>query len=200
MSRAHFAQVLAWHSTLQSAADVTTPDIGGPGSVNGAATFGAGRYGNAGIFTAVGANVTFSSGAGNFDKTRGALEFWYRPNYAHTDGARHVLWQTFGDATHYFVFEKTAGSQLLFSINNGGTLSRGPRRPGRLLLANQRLGPSAGHLGRHGGARGQSGACPGQRGGAYPHESRSLPTATPPCWSGRTTSNPIALGRSPHRV
>ena len=125
VSRAHFARILAWHSTLQSAADVTTPEVGGPGTVNGATSFAAGRYGNAAVFTAAGANVTFGSGAGNFDKTRGALEFWYLPNYAHTDGVRHVLWQTFADATHYFSFEKTAGAgnQLLFSINNGGTLT-----------------------------------------------------------------------------
>jgi len=123
LSRGHFAQALAWHSTLQDNAAVNTPDVGGPGAVNGPTSFAAGRYGGAALFNGVGANVTFGSGSGNFDKTRGAIEFWFQPNYAHTDGTRHVLWQTFGDATHYMIFEKTAGNQLLFSINNGGTLT-----------------------------------------------------------------------------
>jgi hypothetical protein len=126
VSRAHFAQALAWHSTLQDNAAVNTPDVGGPGTVNGTTSYATGRYGSAALFDAAGENVTFGSGVGNFDKMRGAIEFWYQPNYAHTDGVRHVLWQTFGDATHYMVFEKTAAAganQLLFSINNGGTLT-----------------------------------------------------------------------------
>jgi hypothetical protein len=125
LSRAHFARAVAWHSTLQGGAAVNAPDVGAAGTYNGTTSFSAGRNGNAALFDAAGESVSFGSGSGNFDKMRGALEFWYRPNYAHTDGVRHVLWQTFGDATHYMVFEKTAGAgnQLLFSINNGGVLT-----------------------------------------------------------------------------
>jgi hypothetical protein len=75
VSRAYFARALAWHSTLQDGDAVISPDVGSTGTVNGA-SFTAGRYGDAALFTA-GANVTFGSGSGNFDKTRGA-EFWYR--------------------------------------------------------------------------------------------------------------------------
>jgi hypothetical protein len=104
ISRAHFANALSWHSTLESAGAVTAPDVGSGGTVTGGVTFVAGRYGNAGSFTATGDYVT--APFANFNIAIGTVELWYRPNYdcqsapLTCDGVRHTLWIMEGDATH----------------------------------------------------------------------------------------------------
>ncbi len=123
LSRAHFANILSWHSTLQSAAAVTAPDVGSAGTVTGGVTFVPGRYGNAGSFTAPGNYVTLTFA--NFNIAIGTVEFWYQPNYqcqaapGTCDGVRHVLWSMEGDATHFLTVEKTTANQLDFAIRNG---------------------------------------------------------------------------------
>jgi hypothetical protein len=122
IARASFASNLLWHSTLQNQAAVdTTPDVGSAGTVFGAPTATAARYGQGLLFDAAGKYIRFTS-TGNFDVTKGELEFWYQPNYdSATDASSRVLWHNDGDATHYFRLEKTATNDLVFSIRNGGS-------------------------------------------------------------------------------
>jgi Peptidase family C25 len=122
LSRAHFATNVLWHSTLQSAAAVTAPDVGGGGTVNGGTTFVAGRYGNGANFAGAGANVSIPVGP-DFDKTAGAVEFWYQPTYAHNDGVTHVLWHNSPGAGVGFALLKQPGpgNELNFVVNDGTT-------------------------------------------------------------------------------
>jgi hypothetical protein len=121
VSGAHFAQDLLWHSTLQDQASVdASPDVGSPGTVNGTTTWEAAKYGQGFLFDAAGENITFSS-SGNFNLSQGSLDFWYQPRYAHTDGVPRVLWHNAGDASHYFLLEKTSADELKFTIQNGAS-------------------------------------------------------------------------------
>jgi hypothetical protein len=120
-ARSHFADTLQWHSTLEAAGAVTTPDVGRAGTVNGTTTFVTGKYGNGAFFDAAGENVTFPGN--DFDRRNGTIEFWYQPNYNHTDGVRHVLFVNFGDATHSFSLEHSPTNRLDFIIDNGGTIT-----------------------------------------------------------------------------
>jgi hypothetical protein len=121
VSRAPFASSLLWHSTLESAAAVTTPDVGSAGTVNGAAAAAAGRYGQGYSFNAATKSITFPS-AGNFDLAKGVVAFWYQPTYdSATDATNRVLWYNEGDATHYFLLQKDATKKLVFSIRNGAS-------------------------------------------------------------------------------
>jgi len=124
LARAHIANRLSWHSTLQNDLSVTAPDVGSGGTPVGGLTYSAsGRYGNAALFDVPGKYVSIPA-ALNFNASIGTAEFWYRPNYncrAVCDGVRHVLWAMEGDATHYFVFEKTVGNALRFEVRNGAS-------------------------------------------------------------------------------
>ena len=62
----------------------------------GNTTFAAGKYGNGVSFDADGDYFYFPS-ASNFDKAKGAIEFWYQPNYTPgDDDVGHAL-VTIGD-------------------------------------------------------------------------------------------------------
>src|SRR5262249_57077272 len=61
VSRAPFASSVLWQSTLESAAAVTTPDVGSAGTVNGGAAAAAGRYGQGYSFNAATRSITFPS-------------------------------------------------------------------------------------------------------------------------------------------
>jgi hypothetical protein len=122
LSRAHFAQDVLWSSTLQAAAAVTAPDVGSAATVNGTTTFVAGRYGNGALFDALNEYLTWVSAA-DMDVARGAVELWYRPNYAYADGIDHRLWTYREDATHHFRLIKTAANTLRLVVINGATTS-----------------------------------------------------------------------------
>lgn len=122
ISRAHFAQDLLWHSTLQNAAAVTAPDVGSAATVNGTTTFVTARYGSGALFDALNEYVTFTSAA-DMDVAKGAVDLWYRPNYAYADGIDHRLWTYREDATHHFRLIKTAANTLRFVAINGAVTS-----------------------------------------------------------------------------
>ncbi len=63
VSRAHLSRDLAWHSTLQNDGAVTTPDVGGAGSVVGPPTFVPARYGNGASISASTQYVAFPTRA-----------------------------------------------------------------------------------------------------------------------------------------
>jgi hypothetical protein len=123
VARAHYASMLVWHSTLESAAAVTSPDIGPAGTSSGT-TYVAARYGNGALVDQDTDVITFP---GSVLSASGAVEFWYQPNYAcqsgSCDGARHVFWSNYTDGTHYFTFEKTAANSLFFEARNGSSAS-----------------------------------------------------------------------------
>lgn len=118
ISRAHFASNLWWHSTLEDPAAVATPDVGGGGGVSGSTTFTGGKYGAGILIDANGDYAT--SDSGSFNAGMGTVEFWYQPSFGHTDGQRHVLWMNQSVGPDYFVFEKTAANELLFTTQNTG--------------------------------------------------------------------------------
>jgi hypothetical protein len=121
LARGHFTGSLLWHSTLESSAATSTPDVGTTTFIAAGVTFVAARYGNGALFTAGTHRIEFPQN--NLSASNGTAEFWYQPTYAHADGVRHVLWNNQGDATHFFALEKTAANNLEFTINNGGTLT-----------------------------------------------------------------------------
>jgi hypothetical protein len=118
VARAAFADELRWHSTLESAAAVTSPDVGTPGVVGGTAGPAAGKYGQGFLFDAAGEEVTFTSN-GDFSYRAGAVEFWFQPGYAHDDGVEHRLWTYQVDTDHQFIMRKQSTNQLLFEARNG---------------------------------------------------------------------------------
>ena len=122
VSRAHFAQDLLWHSTLQSSTAVTAPDVGSAGSVVGPPAFATARYGSGASITASTQYVAFPTS--DFDGARGALEFWYQPTYDSADGVHHDLCG-FSDLTgNVFVLEKPAGDTLDFIFLVSGDFLR----------------------------------------------------------------------------
>lgn len=123
VSRAHFASQLLWHSTLHSAAEVTTPDVGSPGTVGGGATFAAARYGSGASLSTPSSNVSFPA-PGNLRVDRGAVELWYLPSYYYVDGTAHRIWSYFVDASNQFHLTKEASNNLAFEILRGGVSTK----------------------------------------------------------------------------
>ncbi|MGD8897286.1 MAG: LamG domain-containing protein, partial [Acidobacteriota bacterium] len=118
VSRAPFADDLLWHSTLENAAAVTSPDVGTGGAVGGTASPATGRYGQGYLFDAIGEQVTATS-SGDFDFNRGAVEFWFKPSYDHGDNVNHRLWGYRVADDFQFIAQKAATNGLRFRILNG---------------------------------------------------------------------------------
>ena len=143
LSRASFARDLLWHSTLQDAAAVTAPDVGTGGQVIGSVSFPTARYGAGagvpGIGSYVTARVTDASSllTGNFDKAKGAVEFWYKPDWASNDFVAHEIAGVFSAASNYFMLQKTVANNLEFRIFASSTTSNCSVAAGTLWVANQ---------------------------------------------------------------
>ena len=143
LSRASFARDLLWHSTLEDAAAVTTPDVGTGGQVIGSVTFPAARYGAGASVPGIGSYVTArvtdagSLLTGNFDKAKGAVEFWYKPDWPSNDGVPHEIAGLFSAASNYFVLQKTVANNLEFRIFASSTTSNCSVAAGTLWVANQ---------------------------------------------------------------
>jgi outer membrane protein assembly factor BamB len=123
LSRGHFASELLWHSTLDSPAEVTNPDVGSPGAVNGGASFSSARYGSGASFSTPTSYVSFPAG-GNLRVDRGAVELWYLPSYYYVDGTGHRIWSYFVDAANQFHLTKEASNNLAFEILRGGVSTK----------------------------------------------------------------------------
>ncbi len=122
MSRAHFAQDLLWYSTMQDAASAwLSPDVGNPGSAIGT-NFVAARYG--GGIEMVFAGEYHSFPTTDFDASRGALEFWFRPAYNSADGAEHNLAGFRSNPNNEWILQKAADDNLYFMVTAGGQLSQ----------------------------------------------------------------------------
>ncbi|HKZ30868.1 MAG TPA: C25 family cysteine peptidase [Vicinamibacteria bacterium] len=115
VSFAVFADSILWHSTLESAAALTTtPDIGSGGTMGAGVTFPAGRYGNGAQVPNNNDWISFPTSG--FDKVAGAVEFWFQPTWASNDGARHDMGGFFFNATNQFLLQKLADNSLHFTI------------------------------------------------------------------------------------
>ncbi len=108
VARAHFAQEVLYHTTLESVANFATfPQTGDPAgsTVNGGVTFPVARYGRGAQFSADGDYLTIQPG-GNFDPAQGAIEFWYQPSYDYglgdPDPDDHGLFGYWIDANNFF--------------------------------------------------------------------------------------------------
>lgn len=97
VSDADFAADILFHTTLESFAAVTSPDIGdGTGSGQNGIAYVAARYGSGAQFDNVSTADRIDiplivNGRQNFEFDRGRIELWYQPNYNHTDNAQHYL-------------------------------------------------------------------------------------------------------------
>ena len=122
LARAHFASDLTWYSTLQDAGAVTTPDVGSGGVITNS-DFAVGRYGTAARFDAAGEFITIPRDT-NLDLSKGTVEFWFQPTFAHTDGVAHRLWGYSFDAGNFFFLQKEGGTApvdgLRFRISRAG--------------------------------------------------------------------------------
>ena len=97
VSRAHFADQILFHTSLQSAAAVTSPDIGdGTGAVISGVVPATARYGAGAQFNATTDQIDIplvgqGDGRQNLELDRGRIEFWYQPTYNHDDNVAHYL-------------------------------------------------------------------------------------------------------------
>jgi Peptidase family C25 len=122
LARGHYEYDIRFHSTLQSAAAVTSPDIGAAGVVAGAPTFAAARYGSGVTIANSGQYVAFAT-AGGLIKPRGTVEFWFQPAFDSGDGVLHDICGFVTDVNNLFVLEKRADNALYFQIMASGTSS-----------------------------------------------------------------------------
>ncbi|MBN1586434.1 MAG: DUF2341 domain-containing protein [Candidatus Omnitrophica bacterium] len=123
VSAAFFADELLWASTLESSTAVTSPDVGSAGAVDAGVTYVAGRYGNGALFDAneeFRVNIT-GADAGNFNKAKGAIEFWYQPDYNHNDNTLHYLYLMYYDGSNSMRLYKQADNDLESWINSNAT-------------------------------------------------------------------------------
>ena len=101
VSDGYFANRVFLHTTLQSFAQVNTPDVGnGTGAAENGMTYAAGRYGAAAQFDSVTDWIRIPVQAGgppNIELDRGRIEFWYRPNSDHTDNQERYLFDIDND-------------------------------------------------------------------------------------------------------
>lgn len=116
ISRAHSAERLFWHSTLESLAALdTSPDVGSAGAISGTVNFVPARYGNGAEVVGTSSYFNFPT-AGNFDPAIGAIEFWYQPDYASDDGSSYTLGGYNFNGANYWLFEKDNFNNLRFRI------------------------------------------------------------------------------------
>jgi len=124
-SDAYFADELTWASTLEAAGSITSPDVGSAGT-HSAGDFVPGKYGNGFETDTDNENITYPS-ASNMLASTSVIEFWYRPNSAHTDDTRHYFVSSSynpGSGIDFFQFFKesnTDSNRLIVKFYDGAT-------------------------------------------------------------------------------
>jgi len=121
VSRAHFAQDLLWYSTIENSAALATPNVGNPGSSLGI-TFVPGRFGLGLDFSAANSYIQFPTT--DFDKVKGAVEFWVKPYYDSTDGLESNLAGFRAGPNDEWVLRKATDNSLNFIITASGITSQ----------------------------------------------------------------------------
>jgi hypothetical protein len=101
VTRAHFADRVLYHSTLQNLLAVSSSDVGqAAGATENGISYLAGRYGAAAAFDSTTDWIAIplvDGGTANAELDRGRIEFWYLPASAHTDGAERYLFDIDND-------------------------------------------------------------------------------------------------------
>jgi hypothetical protein len=90
---------LVWYSTLNSDADIVSPEVGTSGSINGTPTYRAATYGNGVLIDNNGEGATTVSSV--FNPSEGAIQVWYTPDFD-SDSL---------DSTSYFIFRSDGSTQ-----------------------------------------------------------------------------------------
>ena len=104
------------YTTFDSTTALQVPLVGGAWSVSGA-TLAPGKAGNGLSCTASGHRAGITT-ANHFNKTKGTVEFWFKPNWSHTDNVSHGI---FGDSTGAINFVKNSANELRFYTSQGTT-------------------------------------------------------------------------------
>ncbi len=121
----YFAQELIWYSSLENASAVTNPNVGSA-ATNSGADFVAGKYGNGAEMLDDNDDILIpitGGDSGNFDKAKGAIEFWFKPTYDFGDSVKHYLFQMYEDANNQFYVHKDSSNFIYFNITANGTAS-----------------------------------------------------------------------------
>ncbi|MCG6922941.1 MAG: LamG domain-containing protein, partial [Acidobacteria bacterium] len=116
VSRAHFANRLSFHSTLQDATALSAPDLGQPGGAANNGAFVAARYGNGFQVSANGDYAAVPITAFSPNKFRGAIAFWFQPSYASTDTSDHDLAGFHANNQNWLRLRKNAANDLAFEL------------------------------------------------------------------------------------
>ncbi|MCK5082013.1 MAG: laminin G domain-containing protein, partial [Candidatus Omnitrophica bacterium] len=103
-----------FHSRMDSAADMTIPQVGNAATVNGTASFTAGVRGSAITFDAAGEYATVPS-TGNITASAGTLEMWVKSNVEGNPSVDEQLF--FGDAAFNIFFD--SDGRINFEISSG---------------------------------------------------------------------------------
>ncbi|MBU1110703.1 LamG domain-containing protein, partial [Patescibacteria group bacterium] len=109
ISDAYFADELLWYSSCESISAISTPDVG---TTYSTATIESddivpGKYGNGFRVNASDDEIEITDISSNFDQINGSIEFWFKPNWSHTDGLLHHLFRARDAVTgDYLVLSK----------------------------------------------------------------------------------------------
>lgn len=106
----------SWFSTLDSNAAITSPLVGGSGRLSGA-TLGTGKTGLGVACNGNGQHLAVTT-ANHFTKAKGTVEFWFKPNWNHTNNVQHTLFQ---DSTGAFNFLKQSNNELKLVVTQGNS-------------------------------------------------------------------------------
>ncbi|MCK5178727.1 MAG: hypothetical protein KAR32_04290, partial [Candidatus Omnitrophica bacterium] len=107
-----------FHSRMDTAADLTGPQVGSAGTVAGTVSFTSGMRGSAITFDAAGEYATIPS-SGNITASAGTLEMWVKSNAAGDPSVDEQLF--FGD-TDFNIFFDTSG-RINFQVSSGVNLT-----------------------------------------------------------------------------
>jgi hypothetical protein len=110
------ASTSSWYSTFDSSTAITSPLVGSSGRLSGA-TLTTGKVGNGIAITSSGQYVAIPS-SGSFNKAKGTLEFWIKPNWSHNDGVPHGIFSDNVGAIHLI---KETNNNLRFYVSQGTT-------------------------------------------------------------------------------
>jgi len=102
-------------SKLESAGDVTSPQVGTGGAVTGSPTYEAAKFNNGILSDIDNENGYFPCGANSIHYAKGTIEFWVKMKFDSNDATTRVICSSRGPDTYYglrFRYEATGGFEL----------------------------------------------------------------------------------------
>lgn len=110
------SSVSSMYSTFDSQNSLQSPLLGGAWTLSGA-SLSSGKVGSGLSCTASGHRAVVATN-NHLNKSKGTVEFWFRPNWNHTDNVNHGI---FSDDTGAINFTKSAANELRFYMSQGNT-------------------------------------------------------------------------------